>query len=86
MFYLADAPRDYSKKIEYYNYTWQMFVGGCRFWNEENETWSSEGCTVSFIKMIVICTGGIHMFHIYLKHSHSILFKVKWDNALNVPI
>ena len=45
--FTTDAKRDYSRDVEFYNYTWQTFLGGCRFWNDENETWSSEGCTVS---------------------------------------
>ena len=46
-YFPLDARRDFSKTYEVYNYTWQMFLGGCRFWNAENETWSSEGCVVS---------------------------------------
>jgi len=38
---------DLTQQETMFNYTWQMFMGGCRFWNHENETWDSDGCVVS---------------------------------------
>lgn len=37
---------DLTQEETMFNYTWQMFMGGCRFWNHENETWDSDGCVV----------------------------------------
>ena len=54
-YFPLDARRDFSKTYEVYNYTWQMFLGGCRFWNAENETWSSEGCVVSSSSPLESC-------------------------------
>ncbi|XP_053382148.1 uncharacterized protein LOC123562231 [Mercenaria mercenaria] len=37
---------DLQQTESVFNYTFQMFLGGCRFWNHENETWDSDGCEV----------------------------------------
>ncbi|WAQ97255.1 PK1L2-like protein [Mya arenaria] len=37
---------DLSSEETMFNYTYRHFLGGCRFWNHENETWESDGCMV----------------------------------------
>ncbi|KAL4239723.1 hypothetical protein ACF0H5_000526 [Mactra antiquata] len=43
---LRSAVFDLQQDEAMFNYTYQMFLGGCRFWNHENETWDSDGCVV----------------------------------------
>lgn len=43
---LAAGEVDLMAAETMFNYTYQHFLGGCRFWNHENETWESDGCMV----------------------------------------
>ncbi|XP_052262941.1 uncharacterized protein LOC127866462 [Dreissena polymorpha] len=43
---LRSGKVDLMQSETMFNYTYQHFLGGCRFWNHENETWDSDGCVV----------------------------------------
>ena len=30
-----------------FTYSFRVFLSGCRYWDSENNTWSTDGCTVS---------------------------------------
>ena len=40
---------DFQEEETSFNYTFQVFLGGCRFWDPINEGWSSDGCEVRLL-------------------------------------
>ena len=35
------------QKANNFTYTFRVFLSACKFWDEENDTWSVDGCQVS---------------------------------------
>ena len=41
------------QKTNNFTYTFRVFLSACKFWDEENDTWSAGGCQVRSAKRYV---------------------------------
>ncbi|KAL3878017.1 hypothetical protein ACJMK2_035653 [Sinanodonta woodiana] len=57
---IKEGQVDFGKPVTYFNYTFQMYTAGCRFWNAQKETWDASGCVVgpltTYNKTQCLCT------------------------------
>ncbi|CAH1794576.1 unnamed protein product [Owenia fusiformis] len=49
---LAATKVNFAEESWNHTYTFRTFTSGCRYWNEENQTWAGDGCMVGPITTI----------------------------------